>query len=313
MTHCPIHQEPMTVEIYYGGEGPECCACADDPRVGAIQQWLEEAMVRLSSPGSGIRRLLDLLDEAGDVPPPAETRKRPEIVCLCGSTRFKAEFEQASRQLGLAGKIVLSVSMFGHSGDLTPEQCTDGHPTKTALDELHKRKIDLADQVLVINPGGYIGTSTRSEIAYAEAHGKPVSYSDLPVAAPPPAQTEKAVDLGWFSSPASLLSPEVIAEVVAQPKCICDGASYRTAEENATRQPFIVAANCPVRPVAASSPTPTEGFTAATEKGYTHDESRMPPHRLDPDPRTAEPSPTHERTVLHGPWRALYPARGDRT
>jgi hypothetical protein len=100
----------------------------------------------------------------------------PEIVVLCGSTRFKADFEREQRRLGLAGKIVLSVSMFGHSGDLTPEQCTDGHPTKTALDDLHKRKIDLADRVLVINPGGYIGTSTASEIDYAERWQKPVDY-----------------------------------------------------------------------------------------------------------------------------------------
>ena len=101
---------------------------------------------------------------------------RTEIVVLCGSTRFKAEFERETRRLGLEGKIVLSVSMFGHSGDLTPEQCTDGHPTKTALDELHKRKIDMAHRVLVINPGGYIGTSTRSEIEYAEWFEKPIEY-----------------------------------------------------------------------------------------------------------------------------------------
>ncbi|MDB5716331.1 MAG: hypothetical protein JWO15_3728 [Sphingomonadales bacterium] len=90
----------------------------------------------------------------------------PDIVVLCGSTRFRAEFEDASRRLGLAGKIVLSVSMFGHSGDLPAEHCMDGHPVK----------IDLADTVLVINPGGYIGASTRSEIDYAEALGKPVTY-----------------------------------------------------------------------------------------------------------------------------------------
>lgn len=100
----------------------------------------------------------------------------PLIVCLCGSTRFKEAFEQAEREQGKLGRIVLTVSMFGHSGDLTAEECADGHPVKTALDELHKRKIDLADVVLVLNVGGYVGTSTRSEIDYAEAHGKPVSY-----------------------------------------------------------------------------------------------------------------------------------------
>lgn len=104
----------------------------------------------------------------------------PEIVVLCGSTRFKDEFEVEQRRLGLEGKIVLTVSCFGHSGDLPPEACTDGHPTKTMLDDLHKRKIDLADRVLVVNPGGYIGTSTRSEIEYAELFDKPIDYLVAP-------------------------------------------------------------------------------------------------------------------------------------
>lgn len=66
--------------------------------------------------------------------------------------------------------------MFGHAGDLTEEECSDGHPTKTKLDELHKRKIDMADEILVLNVGGYIGTSTRNEIEYAEYWGVPVKY-----------------------------------------------------------------------------------------------------------------------------------------
>lgn len=101
---------------------------------------------------------------------------RPRIVCLCGSTKFKGAFEATARAEGLAGRITLTVACFGHLGDLPPEACIDGHPTKTMLDELHKRKIDLADEVLVINVGGYVGTSTRSEIAYATAHNKPVRY-----------------------------------------------------------------------------------------------------------------------------------------
>jgi hypothetical protein len=102
--------------------------------------------------------------------------KMPEIVCLCGSTKFRSAFEAEMRRLGLEGRIVLTVSCFGHGGDLPPEACLDGHPTKIMLDELHKRKIDLADRVHVINVGGYIGSSTRSEIDYAVAHYKPITY-----------------------------------------------------------------------------------------------------------------------------------------
>jgi hypothetical protein len=109
---------------------------------------------------------------------PVQTTERPEVVVLCGSTRFKEDFERETLRLALEGKIVLTVSCFGHMGDLPPEACEDGHPTKTALDELHKRKIDMADRVLVINPGGYIGTSTRSEIEYAELFEKPIDYME---------------------------------------------------------------------------------------------------------------------------------------
>ena len=97
--------------------------------------------------------------------------ERPAIVCLCGSTRFKQYYLNAQRSETLAGRIVLSVGLFGHEESID----MDG-PIKAMLDELHLRKIDLADEVLVLNPGGYIGTSTRREIAYAEKLGKRVRY-----------------------------------------------------------------------------------------------------------------------------------------
>jgi len=102
----------------------------------------------------------------------AETIEKPEIVCLCGSTRFYESFREANYQLTLAGKIVLSIGCDTHSDDglgISDKQ-------KTMLDELHKRKIDLADRVFVLNVGGYIGGSTRSEIEYAERFGKPIDY-----------------------------------------------------------------------------------------------------------------------------------------
>lgn len=95
---------------------------------------------------------------------------RPTIVCLTGSTRFKSHYEAANREETMAGRIVLTVGFFMHAGDsITPEE-------KVALDELHKRKIDLADEVLVLNVGGYIGESTRSEIEYAKKLDKRVRY-----------------------------------------------------------------------------------------------------------------------------------------
>lgn len=137
---------------------------------------------------------------------------RPRIVCLCGSTRFGDAYRDALRDETLAGKIVLSVGLLGHQEGLDMTG-----PVKAMLDELHLRKIDLADEVLVLNalcpqcsecgaafcydqkwgerpgcvcgvrPRGasrvtrpYIGESTRREIAYAIAHGKPVRYLNQP-------------------------------------------------------------------------------------------------------------------------------------
>ncbi|MBO5600311.1 MAG: hypothetical protein J5897_04645 [Candidatus Methanomethylophilus sp.] len=98
------------------------------------------------------------------------------VITLCGSTRFKEQFLEAQKRLTLEGNIVISVGLFGHSGD--DEVWTPG--TKEMLDNMHKRKIDMADAIYVINVGGYIGSSTRSEIEYAEKHGKTIMYLEKP-------------------------------------------------------------------------------------------------------------------------------------
>ena len=95
-----------------------------------------------------------------------------KVITLCGSTKFKDAFMAAQKDLTLKGNIVISVGLFGHSGD--EEVWTEG--TKEMLDNMHKRKIDMADEIYVINVGGYIGESTRSEIEYAIRNGKKVNY-----------------------------------------------------------------------------------------------------------------------------------------
>ena len=102
-----------------------------------------------------------------------------KVVTLCGSTKFKEQFMQTQKELTLKGNIVISVGLFGHSGDNEVwENMDDGTLTKTKemLDDMHKRKIDMADEIFVINVDGYIGESTKSEIEYAKANGKAISY-----------------------------------------------------------------------------------------------------------------------------------------
>jgi hypothetical protein len=99
-----------------------------------------------------------------------------KVVTLCGSTRFKDTFIEIQKRLTLQGYIVISVGLFGHAGD--EEVWTEG--IKEMLDDMHKRKIDMADEIFVINVDGYIGSSTRSEIEYARKTGKPVRYLEEP-------------------------------------------------------------------------------------------------------------------------------------
>ena len=95
-----------------------------------------------------------------------------KVITLCGSTKFKDQFIEVQKQLTLAGNIVISVGLFGHSGD--DEVWTNN--TKEMLDDMHKRKIDMADEIFVINVGGYIGDSTASEMKYATKVGKPIRF-----------------------------------------------------------------------------------------------------------------------------------------
>lgn len=97
-----------------------------------------------------------------------------KVITLCGSTKFKDDFIEQQKRLTLEGNIVISVGLFGHAGD--NEVWTEG--TKEMLDDMHKRKIDMADEIFVINKGGYIGSSTKSEIEYALKTGKKVSYME---------------------------------------------------------------------------------------------------------------------------------------
>lgn len=93
-----------------------------------------------------------------------------KVITLCGSTKFKDTFIEQQKRLTLDGNIVISVGCFGHSGDIFTDQ------QKIMLDDMHKRKIDMADEIFVIDVNGYIGNSTMSEIEYAKATGKKINY-----------------------------------------------------------------------------------------------------------------------------------------
>lgn len=97
---------------------------------------------------------------------------RPTIVCLCGSTRFHEAFHAANFRETMAGKIVLTIGN-EHCSD---EDCRVTEEEKAALDKLHLAKVALADEVLILNVGGYIGSSTRNELEHARRLGKVVRF-----------------------------------------------------------------------------------------------------------------------------------------
>lgn len=103
-----------------------------------------------------------------------------EIITLCGSTKFKDTFIKAQKELTLKGKIVISVGLFGHADDEYGNTITE--EVKTMLDDMHKRKIDMSDAIMVIDDDDYVGKSTQSEIDYAKAQGKFVYFYHHPEA-----------------------------------------------------------------------------------------------------------------------------------
>lgn len=125
---------------------------------------------------------------------------RPTVVCLCGSTRFTKQMLIKQWELTKHGFIVLSWCALpgDYYGGREKAHIGDQEGVKEIVDELHRRKIDLCDEVLVIDVGGYVGDSTRSEINYALAHGKPVKYlselEPIVAAAPPSARIDAEME-----------------------------------------------------------------------------------------------------------------------
>ncbi len=106
-------------------------------------------------------------------------KQRYPVITLCGSTKFKDDFIRVQRELTLKGYVVISVGLFGHADGEYRTVLTE--EVKEMLDDMHMQKIDMAEAIYVVNPGGYIGSSTRKEIEYAKAQGKEIMYLEQQV------------------------------------------------------------------------------------------------------------------------------------
>lgn len=167
-----------------------------------LERKLQEEVLELCSAIRTFEPILNIRKEAGDVAAMAMmiadkagalegSARGPKVVVLCGSTKFKDQFMQAQFEETMKSNIVLSVGAFMHKDKVIYR---DGE--KLMLDDLHKRKIDLGDEILVINVGGYIGESTRSEIDYAIYTGKLVRYLE-PLETPTPVLAHTSTTALW--------------------------------------------------------------------------------------------------------------------
>lgn len=175
----------MEPEYQYegGGPWPESDALPPGPSIYDRDQSpiKESHIIQIPTPETG--SIMDRMLHSEQEIRVHHLHRRPHIVCLCGSTRFSEEYREANLQLTIHGVIVLTVGCDIRSdADLFSELGeTDLADLKIRLDTLHLRKIEMADYVLVLNRGGYIGESTSREIAYAKSLGKYVQYLESPL------------------------------------------------------------------------------------------------------------------------------------
>lgn len=181
--HCPICQRPCHVRAeWLSDEGgyhiSRDVVLALAERVTSAKEVLLDVVKysqgTLDKGASLMQRVAKVHDALAAPVPQRWWATDVRVVCLCGSTRFYEAFQQANYEETMKGCVVLSVGFFGGSVHAQAVGCTPAQ--KVQLDELHKRKIDLADEVLVLDVDGYIGESTKSEIAYAEGLGKLIRY-----------------------------------------------------------------------------------------------------------------------------------------
>lgn len=116
--------------------------------------------------------IMNLMDQQA----PSSAEDEAKVITLCGSTRFEAEFAEVNQRLTMEGCVVISLGMFSLPDPPDHDRTADSANLEERLGGVHFQKIRMADEVYVVDPGGYVGESTRREIAYAESLGKPVRY-----------------------------------------------------------------------------------------------------------------------------------------
>jgi hypothetical protein len=135
----------------------------DEAAESLVVEFVETVTARARAAGVSLERHVDVT--------------RPMVIALVGSTKFRPDFDRVTSELTMDGHIVINPGVWWSEAEGTFASPVQAAAVKECLDELHLRKIDLADMVMVINLNGYVGESTAREIEYAKAHGKRVAYA----------------------------------------------------------------------------------------------------------------------------------------
>jgi hypothetical protein len=117
-----------------------------------------------------------IMNRMEDQQAPRSAESEAKVITLCGSTKFEAEFAEVNQRLTMEGCVVISLGMFSLPDVPNYDWTADNLDLKGRLGGVHLQKIRMADEVYIVDPRGYVGESTRREIAYAESLGKPVRY-----------------------------------------------------------------------------------------------------------------------------------------
>jgi hypothetical protein len=170
-------QSPLGVGSLVGVHGQHL-ACRVGQRCVAIADQGSRAAAWADVRGGGDRLVLLFTDHElmEDQQAPQSAGREAKVITLCGSTKFEAEFAEVNQRLTMEGCVVISLGMFSLPDLPDYDWTADSSDLKGRLGGLHLQKIRMADEVYIVDPGGYAGESTRREIAYAEWLGKPVRY-----------------------------------------------------------------------------------------------------------------------------------------
>lgn len=132
-----------------------------------VDKWLDNHNSKVDPN----QETLDLIDIANYCMMLFHRLKAVKIITICGSSKFKEEILRIDAKLSLEGNIVISLGCFGHADELNLTR-----KQEAILERVHQEKMNMSDEIFVVNKDGYIGEHTERDIEYAKSRGLKIRY-----------------------------------------------------------------------------------------------------------------------------------------